>query len=177
MCGMAEMTTLLKQVNGVSVDAFDFSAGMCEGAKRAVARNGWNDVTISQGDVLLLPSDARYDRVAVTFGLKTLAPDQLNRFAQILFGILATEGKVSLVEIYVPRARLLRLPYLFYLRWIIPAVGRLFLGNPDCYRSLAVYTENFARTENFAAMLKSVGFTVSTRPLFYGCAKLYLAEK
>ena len=39
--------------------------------------------------------------------------------------------------------RLLRWPYLFYIKHVIPWVGRAFLGNPQNYRMLGVYTEEF----------------------------------
>jgi demethylmenaquinone methyltransferase/2-methoxy-6-polyprenyl-1,4-benzoquinol methylase len=32
---------------------------------------------------------------------------------------------------------------MFYLKHIIPGIGRLLLGNPENYRMLGVYTEKF----------------------------------
>jgi demethylmenaquinone methyltransferase/2-methoxy-6-polyprenyl-1,4-benzoquinol methylase len=128
-------------------------------------------------DVFALDGIGRFDRICVSFGIKTLDDAGLRAFAQLLHRLLRPGGRVALVEIGVPEARLLRWPYLFYLRHVIPAIGRMCLGNPDCYRSLAIYTESFARRDRFRENLAAAGFAVSSRPLFFGCARLCVATK
>jgi ubiquinone/menaquinone biosynthesis C-methylase UbiE len=51
------------------------------------------------------------------------------------------------------------------------------LGDPNCYRHLAQYTEEFARRDHFPSYLKEAGFEVVTRSLFFGCARLYIGSK
>jgi demethylmenaquinone methyltransferase/2-methoxy-6-polyprenyl-1,4-benzoquinol methylase len=171
------MTTLLKRVERVSVDAIDFSAGVCAKAQAAADCHGWTEVNIRQNDVLAMLGEPRYERIAVTFGLKTLDDGQLKKFAAVLVGLLCAGGRAALVEIQIPRARLLRGPYLAYLRWVIPMIGRLFQGDADCCRSLAIYMEDFAWRDQFASNLREVGLAVRAQLLFFGCARLYIADK
>jgi demethylmenaquinone methyltransferase/2-methoxy-6-polyprenyl-1,4-benzoquinol methylase len=107
--------------------------------------------------------------------LKTLDDQQLRQFARLTKDLLKPAGRAAFVEIHVPENRLLRWFYLFYIRHVIPTVGRLCLGNPNCYRHLALYTEDYAKRDFFADYLKEAGLEVDMRPLFFGCARLYVA--
>jgi demethylmenaquinone methyltransferase/2-methoxy-6-polyprenyl-1,4-benzoquinol methylase len=59
---------------------------------------------------------------------------------------------------------------MFYLRYIIPLIGRIFLGNPDNYRMLGIYTERFNNCSGMADALKHAGLEVEYRSFFFGCA-------
>jgi len=89
--------------------------------------------------------------------------------------LLKPAGVAAFVEIHVPENFLLRWFYLFYIRHVIPTMGRLCLGNPDCYRHLALYTEDYVKRDFFADYLRQAGLKVTTRALFFGCARLYVA--
>ena len=60
--------------------------------------------------------------------------------------------------------------YMFYLKWVIPLVGRILLGDPDCYRMLGVYTQAFENTAYFASCLREAGLEVIPVSYFFGCA-------
>jgi len=64
----------------------------------------------------------------------------------------------------------LRAAYMFYLKWVIPLIGRLLLGNPDCYRMLGVYTQAFGNATHFAGCLRKAGLEVDPVSYFFGCA-------
>ena len=110
------------------------------------------------------------------FGLKTFSTDQQSIAARELHRILKPGGRFSLVEVSVPRASILRVPYLFYLKRVIPALGRIFLGNPDNYRLLGVYTQAFLPSQ-MARHLADAGLEVVRRPLFFGCATLFTGRR
>lgn len=76
----------------------------------------------------------------------------------------------SFLEISVPPSALLRIPYVFYLRAVIPHIGRLFLGNPANYRLLSVYTTRFGTSRSFHQMLAAQGLKVQYQRFFFGCA-------
>jgi len=177
MAGMGEGTRLLAGKGIGSIHAVDFCPAMTERARLMIARVKLAGVKVTTGDVFALREVAAFDRICVSFGIKTLDDEGLARFAVLLHRLLRKDGRAALVEIHVPSFPVLRWPYLFYLRHVIPFIGRLCLGNPDCYRSLAIYTESFARREQFAARLGEAGFRVAARPLFFGCARLYVADK
>lgn len=177
MSGMCEGSVLLAARGAASVRAVDFAPAMVTRANETLRRRGLGLVRTAACDVFTLEDVGAFDRICVSFGIKTLDDAGLERFARLLHRLLSPGGRVALVEIGVPPAALLRGPYLFYLRHVIPLIGRLCLGDPDCYRSLAIYTESFARRDRFRENLAAAGLVASGRPLFFGCARLYVATK
>ncbi len=77
----------------------------------------------------------------------------------------------------MPRNVLLKLPYAFYLKVIIPIVGRLFQGNSRDYKMLGVYTSAFGDSQDFSAMLQEAGLESNYEKLFFGCATLCWGTK
>jgi demethylmenaquinone methyltransferase/2-methoxy-6-polyprenyl-1,4-benzoquinol methylase len=59
---------------------------------------------------------------------------------------------------------------MFYLKRLIPLVGRMLLGNPDCYRRLGAYTEPFGEASHFANCLREAGLKATSVSFFFGCA-------
>ncbi len=110
------------------------------------------------------------DIVISSFGLKTFDRDQQRRLASTVARLLKAGGSFSFVEISVPPSPLLRAPFMFYLRRLIPTIGRVMLGNPDCYRMLAAYTQAFGDASHFAACLRAEGLEVAAVSYFFGCA-------
>ncbi len=130
MSGMGELwPDLCRRCEaGAAVTAVDISPVMCERAQKTQSRSA-RAVKIVQADVLSdrLP-DASADVVVSSFGLKTFSPEQQTQLAKTLSRVLRPGGRFAFLEISVPKSPLLRWPYLFYLRHIIPTVGRLMLG-------------------------------------------------
>lgn len=151
--------------------ALDFSEGMLQYAKKRKTKLSTYTIHILHENVFAssIPS-CSVDCVAVGFGIKTLSPAQLREFAQQIRRILKPNGRVSLVEISTPPNTALRFFYMAYLKGCIPILGRLFLGNPDAYRMLGVYTEQFHNAQQASAIFSDVGFVVEYKEYFYGCA-------
>ena len=83
--------------------------------------------------------------------------------------LLKPGGKLSVLEISAPRSRVLQWPYLFYLKYMIPFLGRKFLGNPANYRMLGIYTERFGDCAKVEKIFKEAGLAVCFRKYFFGC--------
>jgi ubiquinone/menaquinone biosynthesis C-methylase UbiE len=110
------------------------------------------------------------DAVLCIYGTKTLSPQDMGRFVAEVKRILKLGGAFGLVEISVPEGKLLRLPFLFYLRWIVPIIGKLFLGNPDNYRLLSRYTVRFGSCSQLSEKFAAHGFQIRQHSFFWGCA-------
>lgn len=110
------------------------------------------------------------DVVVSSFGLKTFNAGQQRRLAEKVALLLKPGGAFSFVEISVPRPGMLRVVYMFYLKRLIPFLGRMLLGNPDCYRMLGIYTEAFDDVTHFAGCLRDAGLEVRQVSYFFGCA-------
>lgn len=108
--------------------------------------------------------------IVSSFGLKTFSPDQIERLTVEVARLLKPGGVFSFLEISVPSNRLLRWPYLAYLRYLIPMIGRAFLGNPENYRMLSVYTEHFGNCHWAAQSFERAGLQVQEEAYFFGCA-------
>jgi len=178
MCGGAEAALLLRDFlpESSTIVACDFCPEMCRLAEASTARK-IAGIPVELRDVFSIPSEARFDRIACSFGLKTLSDEQLPTFAGRINSWLRPGGIAAFVEIGVPQAILLRLPFLLYLRHVIPLLGRIAQRNAECYRWLAVYTEGFAARDRFSMQLKDAGLACEQKSLFFGCARLYVARK
>jgi ubiquinone/menaquinone biosynthesis methyltransferase len=173
MTGMGEGWPYLARHLGTDgrVIAVDLSPGMLRHA--IVRRDRMPDlqVEVLEANALACPvADASVDGVLCLFGLKTLSPEQQEELAAEIARVLRPGGRFSLVEVSVPPAALLRIPYLFYLSRVIPLLGRLLLGDPDGYRMLGVYTRRFGRCEAMAATCHRAGMEARVVGSFFGCA-------
>lgn len=114
--------------------------------------------------------EGRADAVVSSFGLKTFNREQQRRLAERVATMLRPGGFFSFMEISVPAAPLLRWSYLFYLNRLIPVIGRMLLGNPECYRMLGTYTSAFGDARHFATCLQEAGLEAELVSEFWGCA-------
>lgn len=158
--------------------AVDFASQMCRRAQANRRHLPRLPITVLEADALASALAAgSIDCVIATFGLKTLNDEQKGRFAHEIARVLKPKGVFSLLEISVPRHRLLRLLYMFYLKQIIPIIGKLLLGNPDNYRMLGIYTEQFQSCDRMQAALQAAGLQVSVKSFFFGCATAVYGDK
>lgn len=156
---------------------FDFSSGMVTlSAQNPMTRRG--KVHISQQNALhtALANDS-LDAVVAGFGLKTLSEDQMRSLAEEVRRVLKPGGTFSLVEISTPASKLLLWPYMFYLRYCIPIIGKLCLGNPDNYRFLAQYTQLFQNARRAQSAFQAAGLHTDYAELFFGCASAIYGYK
>jgi ubiquinone/menaquinone biosynthesis methyltransferase len=154
--------------------ALDISTAMCDRARAKHAER----VTVIERDIFENDfSDASADVVVSSFGIKTFSDDQKARLAKEIARVLKPGGDCSLIEISVPPTTILRTPFMFYVKRIIPAIGRLMLGNPENYRMLGVYTERFGDCAIMYECLKREGLDVKQLSHFAGCATSVFCRK
>lgn len=173
MCGMGECWhDIAKQLmESGQLLTLDISSNMLSGARRRQRRYSTIPISIVQQDMLTNGlQDQSADHVVSAFGIKTFSLNQQQHFVHELMRILKHGGTFSLIEVSVPTWLPLRLLYMFYLKQIIPWIGWLFLGNPDNYRMLGVYTERFGNARPLYDLLQAAGFDVHYHQYFFGCA-------
>lgn len=151
--------------------AIDLSPVMLRHAGRRRRAPSHPAVDLRLGDALAtgLP-DASVDRVLCLFGTKTLSLEQQTAFAREIARVLRPGGRFALIEVSVPPARVMRVPYLAYLRHAIPVLGRALLGDPDSYRMLVVYATRYRDSHAMADRLRAAGLVADLRSVMLGCA-------
>jgi demethylmenaquinone methyltransferase/2-methoxy-6-polyprenyl-1,4-benzoquinol methylase len=180
MAGSGECWSYLRhrlRPNG-RIISVDFSSVMCNRQKSRLAR--LNDVSVSvrkENALSTTLADHSVDFIVSAFGLKTFNGPLLDRLALEMFRILRPGGSCSLLEISLPTSSLLCLPYLFYIKSVIPLIGRIFLKDIECYKMLGVYTEAFRSCAGVVEHFQKAGFQVSVKKHFFGCATSLIAKK
>ncbi len=67
--------------------------------------------------------------------------------------------------------------FMWYLKRVVPILGKLLLGNPANYRMLGVYTERFQGCSAVVEVMRAAGFDARLASYFYGCATGVVASK
>jgi ubiquinone/menaquinone biosynthesis C-methylase UbiE len=169
MSGMGELWRSLAKELPVSarVIGVDLSSKMVHRARR---RQRFS-VEVLVADVLAWePQPGIADIIVSSFGLKTFDREQQRQLARKVAQLLKPGGSYSFIEISVPPFRPLRTAFMFYLKRMIPFIGRALLGDPACYRMLGTYTEAFGNTAHFVRCLREAGLDVAPVSYFFGCA-------
>ncbi|APG65400.1 16S rRNA (cytosine(1402)-N(4))-methyltransferase [Tenacibaculum todarodis] len=149
----------------------DFSTEMINRAEKNKSKFRKSKVEILKENVFdnSIPNETA-DYVISGFGLKTFNDEQLGELAKEINRILKPNGKFSLIDVSVPKSRILKPFYMFYLKNIIPILGKVFLGSPETYRMLGVYTEQFGNSKNTHRIFNRPEFKVEYVEYFFGCA-------
>jgi demethylmenaquinone methyltransferase/2-methoxy-6-polyprenyl-1,4-benzoquinol methylase len=176
MAGSGECWGYILERGGV-LTSVDFSQVMTDHQHaRKNKRNLTVDVRCENALQTSIKSNS-VDCVVSAFGLKTLSPDAIKKFAVEIRRILKPGGRISLLEISTAEGWFLSPVYRWYLRAVIPVIGKLCLGDIECYRMLGNYTEEFVSCDRVAATFADTGLRVVVRRHFYGCATSLVGTK
>lgn len=175
MTGMGECWKHVLNKNTINSQliliALDFSSEMIKQAEKNKLKFPHSKITILKEDVFHNSiENESADYIISGFGLKTFNAEQLNALANEIDRLLKPNGTFSLIDVSVPKNNILKFFYLFYLKNVIPLLGRLFLGSPETYKMLGIYTEAFGNSNNAFQIFKRDNFEVEYINYFYGCA-------
>jgi len=154
--------------------ALDFSENMINHSKQKADRVFKNNLNLICDNMLhnKLESDS-FDIISCAYGLKTFNEEQINIIAKEVYRILKPNGKFSFVEVSKPKNKILLCFYSFYLGKVIPVLGKVFLGNPEDYRMLWIYTQQFENSEKVKEIFQKHNLKVSLNEYFGGCTMSY----
>ncbi|MGH7858975.1 MAG: ubiquinone/menaquinone biosynthesis methyltransferase, partial [Candidatus Binatia bacterium] len=111
-----------------------------------------------QADALALPfGDGEFDGATVSVGQRNVA--DLDRAFGELARVVRPGGALGVLEFTVPTWQPLRALYLFYFRFLLPAIGRLLSGDRAAYSYLPESVLRFPQRERFLARAEASGFT------------------
>lgn len=149
----------------------DFSSEMIKRAEKNKAKFKTANIQILKENVFENSIESNsVDYVVSGFGLKTFNDNQLKALASEIERILKPNGRFSLIDVSVPKNKLLKAAYMFYLINVIPILGRIFLGNPEAYKMLGIYTQEYGDSKNAYRIFENENFEIEYVEYFFGCA-------
>ncbi len=130
-------------------------------------------IALQTGDGLALDfPDASFDAVTAAFGVRNF--ENLAAGFREMRRVLKPGGRVVVLELSEPERFPARPLYRFYLRRVIPAVGRLLTGHAREYLYLPASIEQVPQGEAMLALLRAAGFTACRRETYtFGACSCY----
>lgn len=161
----------LAAARGARVIGIDYTRGMLHGAQRRGVR-----AHFVQADAEKIPlPDAFATVVTCGFSLRNFVslPAVFSEMARIL----APSGRLAIVEVDVPRSRLVRMGHAIYFDRIVPRVGAL-LSDRAAYAYLPQSVTYLPARDALLQLVRDAGFdAVSHEPLLLGAAQLVTAAR
>ncbi len=177
--GTADVALLLGKSGKVShVQGIDMSKGMIDlGNVKVKNQKLESKIKLFIADGCNLPQeDNTFDVTTVSFGIRNF-PDFKKGLSE-KYRVLKPGGRSMIMEFSLPSSAIVKFIYLFYFRKVLPFVGNLLSGHGDAYNYLNETVEDFPYGNDFANVMKEVGFkNVSFIPLTFGIATLYIGDK
>lgn len=129
------------------------------------------------GDGMNIPvADESMDAATIAFGIRNM-PDT-ESCLRGLHRLLRKQGKIVVLEFSLPKSRIMRSLHLFYLRRVVPIVGRVLSGDDYAYSYLNKTIETFPHGAEFGELMRRAGFdNIKCRPLTFGIVSLYTGIK
>lgn len=158
--------------HGAHVTAADFSEGMLEEGRRRQAGNDLIDFVWA--DATDLPfEDNTFDAATISYGLRNVNdPKQALRE---MFRVVKPGGRIVIAEFSTPPHALIRVPYQWYGRNVLPRIaGLINRSAADAYEYLNESIERWPTQPELSAWLEGVGFErVGYRNLTGGIVALH----
>lgn len=179
MTGQGECLGHVKRRHGVEVeiDLVDLSSVMCVRAKQTKERVGISKGKVFNTHAQEIPvPDDHYDAIVSTFGMKTLSDGNLKDLSRELYRVIKPKGEVSILEFSIPPNPVIRFLFKIYVKHYVPLLDRFFLGNPDNYRLLWTYTQDFLNCHRLIPIFERAGFHVQFQSHFFGSATVIHAK-
>ena len=177
--GTGDTAILLGETQRIKkIIAVDPSIEMIKiGRKKVESKNLDRKISFitGQAETLDMQSES-LDLATVTFGIRNFR--DLETSLKNIHRILKKDGRLYILEFSLPKLKLIRAPYLFYFRKVLPWVGNKISKHQTAYNYLNKTVESFPYGEQLKTILKDAGFKkVRYTPLTFGIATLYIAQK
>jgi demethylmenaquinone methyltransferase / 2-methoxy-6-polyprenyl-1,4-benzoquinol methylase len=136
----------------------DINADMVEVGRERVAMLGRNcPVSFSRANAEALPfADRSFDAATIAFGIRNVP--RIEQALAEAHRVLKIGGRFLCLEFSAVDVPALDTLYDFYSFNVIPALGRMVVGDAESYRYLVESIRRFPKPQIFAAMLRAAGF-------------------
>ena len=177
--GAIAFTYLANEERPATAYMLDFSEGMLACAKVNGDRPALqkHDIHYLQADAQAVPLTAEsVDCASIAYGIRNIK-DPSKCFKEVI-RVLKPGGVFGILELTQPSNKILRAGHHFYLKNILPIIGKLAASNEEAYKYLCNSINSFTPPDVLAAMLMDRGFkNVQRHPLMGGIATVFTAQK
>ena len=160
------------------VTGIDLSTEMLIIGQQKVNQERFSErIHLQTADATSMPfSDETFDAVTVAFGVRNFVDRKAGLCEMVR--VCRDHGLIAVLEFSHPTNLLVKGPYRWYSRHLIPRIGRKVSHHPDAYSYLPSSVEAFPAAEAFKAMMEqsgindiqSISFSGGIATLYYGYA-------
>jgi demethylmenaquinone methyltransferase/2-methoxy-6-polyprenyl-1,4-benzoquinol methylase len=157
----------------------DFSAQMLECAKHKEpeCKNSRVSVSYVQANVEELPlEDSSVDCATMAYGIRNVSNPL--KCLKDVYRILKPNGALGILELTEPSNKVLKAGHRFYLKNLLPHIGKWLTYDKEAYTYLCNSIHHFVKPEALKQQMQEAGFSnLHIRPLAFGIATLFIAKK
>jgi demethylmenaquinone methyltransferase / 2-methoxy-6-polyprenyl-1,4-benzoquinol methylase len=134
-------------------------------------------IALVRGDATRIPvADASVDAVTVAFGIRNVA--DVPAACREMRRVLKPGGRAAVLEFAVPETPGFKQVYMWYVRHLLPRIGRAVSRHDGAYRYLQASIEAFVTPHEFVTILRQSGLVdVNAVQLMFGSVFLYEARR
>jgi demethylmenaquinone methyltransferase/2-methoxy-6-polyprenyl-1,4-benzoquinol methylase len=134
-------------------------------------------IALVRGDAICVPSrDQAFDAVTMAFGIRNV--QDVPAACREMVRVLKPGGRLALLEFAVPSTPVVSTLYLWYLRHVLPRIGRAVSRHDAAYGYLPASIDAFATPDDLVKILRHAGFVdISTARMTFGSVCLYTATR
>ena len=158
----------------LNVTGVDFVRAMMNLAVAKTERVGLSSrIEFISGDAMQLPfGENIFDAATVAFGFRNI-PDRIGALRE-MSRVVKPGGKILILEMTLPRGTRSSRFFKWYLKNVVPRVGRLISGNGSAYDYLSESIEDFLRPDELTRYFEKAGLVnIKAFPLTFGITYLH----
>lgn len=176
--GTGDLAIAMAKKSVPEIIGIDISKGMLDvGRQKIKTQNLDKHIKMVQADSEDLPyEDNTFGAITVAFGVRNF--ENLDKGLSEIRRVLKPNGVFVVLETSNPTKFPFKQGYVFYSKYVLPTIGKLFSKDKSAYRYLSESASVFPFGEAFNNILKKNGFiNVKHFPQTFGAATIYVASK
>ncbi|NHM05807.1 bifunctional demethylmenaquinone methyltransferase/2-methoxy-6-polyprenyl-1,4-benzoquinol methylase UbiE [Flavobacterium sp. CYK-4] len=177
--GTGDLAILMaEKTKAEKIIGLDISAGMLEVGKQKIAHKQLSEkIEMMLADSEAMPfQDNTFDAITVAFGIRNF--EHLDRGLTEILRVLKPGGIFVILETSNPTKTPFKQGYVFYTKYILPLIGKLFSKDNSAYGYLSESAAAFPFGEALNNILHKNGFIEArSEAQTFGVATIYTASK
>lgn len=177
-CGTGDSSIAIAKAlpEGGTVTGIDISDGMMALVAEKAAKAGVEIALRKEDGEATSFEEGSFDCVTCSFGIRNF--EHKGKGLAEFHRVLKDGGKLVILELSVPRNRVVRWIYDIYFMHILPWIGGAVSGEKSAYRYLPASVHNFPAPEKFREMLSQAGFSdVREKAFSLGLCRMFTGVK